>query len=76
VPPSRNNDIFCKNIPPQRKIIKHLRLNPPLNAEHISHLIMAKLSSLLKYEAPGMAVTVCFPALIKSGSTWRRGLTD
>ncbi len=30
---------------------------------------MAKLSSLPKYEAPGRAVTVCFPALIKSGST-------
>merc|ERR1719494_1693525 len=33
-------------------------------------LIMAKLSSLEKKELPGMAVTVCLPALIRSGSTW------
>ena len=34
-------------------------------------LIMAKLSSLEKKELPGMAVTVCLPALIRSGSTFR-----
>ena len=33
-------------------------------------LIMAKLSSLEKKELPGMAVTVCLPALIRSGSTF------
>ena len=32
-------------------------------------LIIAKLSSLEKKAAPGSAVTVCFPALIRSGST-------
>ena len=37
-------------------------------------LIMAKLSSLEKKELPGMAVTVCLPALIRSGSTF--GLHD
>ena len=31
--------------------------------------IMAKLSSLEKKELPGIAVTVCLPALIRSGST-------
>ena len=30
---------------------------------------MAKLSSLEKYADPGSAVTVCFPALMRSGST-------
>ena len=33
--------------------------------------IMPKLSSLEKKELPGIAVTVCFPALIKSGSTFK-----
>ena len=32
-------------------------------------LIIAKLSSLEKKELPGIAVTVCLPALIRSGST-------
>lgn len=32
-------------------------------------LIIAKDSSLEKYELPGMAVTVSFPAFIRSGST-------
>ena len=37
---------------------------------NFSHpLIMAKLSSLEKYADPGRAVTVCLPALIRSGST-------
>ena len=35
------------------------------------HLIMAKLSSLVKKAAPGMAVTVSLDALIRSGSTWQ-----
>ena len=37
--------------------------------------IIPKLSSLEKKELPGIAVTVCFPALIKSGSTFENQST-
>ena len=33
---------------------------------------MPNVSSLDRKEAPGMAVTVCLPALMRSGSTWKK----
>lgn len=44
-------------------------MNDIEQVEYTYPRIMAKESSLEKKELPGMLVTVCFPALIKSGST-------
>lgn len=55
----------------KRKIfnVRHLWVYDIEQVEYTYPRIMAKESSLEKKELPGMLVTVCFPALIRSGST-------
>lgn len=55
----------------KRKIfnVRHQWVYDIEQVEYTYPRIMAKESSLEKKELPGMLVTVCFPALIRSGST-------